>query len=170
MAQLVIIRGLPGSGKTTIAKKEFPNHFHTEADQWFIDPQTGEYRFDPTKLNGAHRGCQAATFKALQSGHDVVVTNTFTQNWEFDSYFDICDELEIEDILVIEMKTQYQNIHGVPEEKMEVMRRRWHAWGSFEVPECVQYQEVWPIRTDEQKNCDCMSEDHFDPEAGVMPS
>jgi hypothetical protein len=130
MTELVLIRGLPGSGKTSYAKKHFPNHSHYEADQWFM--VNGEYKFDPKKLNYAHTQCQKKTMGALMEGYNVVVTNTFTQSWEFDSYLGIIDELVMKgksiDLRVIEMQSQYGNTHGVPPEKLVQMKNRWHDW------------------------------------------
>lgn len=152
MPQLVIVRGLPGSGKSTLAKKQFPNHKHFEADMFFINRKTGEYKFDPTKLNAAHNWCQNAVYNALHAGHDVIVTNTFVQTWEFDAYIEAINELSYDngievDLLVVEMKTQYQNVHGVPEDKLQQMRNRWHPWETVKSDlglsdEDVTFQEV----------------------------
>ena len=79
MTELVLIRGLPGAGKSTYAQKHFPGHKHLEADMYFN--RTGTYKFDPKKLNSAHTWCQGRTHRALSAGHDVVVTNTFTMEW-----------------------------------------------------------------------------------------
>lgn len=124
--QLVIIRGLPGSGKSTYAKKHFPHHKHFEADMFFT--RNGAYEFDSTKLNQAHRWCQTEVHKALSKGYDVVVSNTFIQAWEFDTYLDIVGEFKDCQLTVIELKTQFKNIHGVPDEKLEQMKRRWTDW------------------------------------------
>lgn len=47
--ELLLIRGLPGSGKSTMAKEYAKaGYVHCEADQFFeID---GQYRFDASKL------------------------------------------------------------------------------------------------------------------------
>lgn len=121
--KLVLIRGLPGAGKSTYAKTHFPWHRHLEADMWFS--RTGEYKFNFKELNRAHAWCQALVRVALESGEDVVVTNTFTQDWEFENYMQMAEDVGAE-VVVVEMRTQFQNIHGVPPEKIEVMRNRWH--------------------------------------------
>lgn len=50
MTDLVIIRGLPGSGKTTMAKRDFHDYVLCEADQYFGSP----YRYNPKKIQQAH--------------------------------------------------------------------------------------------------------------------
>ena len=45
-----IIRGLPGSGKTTYAKKYFPDSLIIEGDQLHANPD-GTYEFDGTRVN-----------------------------------------------------------------------------------------------------------------------
>ena len=56
---LYIVRGLPGSGKSTFAKQLVSHDFLVcEADKYFIDKETGEYNFDFTKIKDAHKFCQ----------------------------------------------------------------------------------------------------------------
>lgn len=123
--ELVITRGLPGAGKSTYIKTHFPHHKHFEADMYFS--RNGEYKFDPTELNAAHRWCQNAVYDQLCKGKDVAVSNTFIQDWEFEPYMVMADELGIS-VRVIELRTMFGSIHGVPESKMIQMRNRWHNW------------------------------------------
>ena len=58
MPEIVLIRGVPGSGKTTMAKTKFPNHVLCEADQFFTHLGTGMYKFDPAKLREAQRAVE----------------------------------------------------------------------------------------------------------------
>jgi adenylate kinase family enzyme len=60
--QLILIRGISGSGKTTHAKellKENHTLSHYEADMYFY--KNGKYKFDPNKLNLAHHLCKTQT-------------------------------------------------------------------------------------------------------------
>lgn len=122
MAKLTIVRGLPGAGKSTYAKTL--DCIHYEADQFF-ELADGTYAFDSKLLGAAHDWCYSKTVRALRRGHDVVVSNTFTQLWELDRYLSIPNIVNSVEIEIVELKTQYQNIHGVPEDKLAKMAARW---------------------------------------------
>ena len=52
---LYIVRGLPGSGKSTLALSLVGHDFLVcEADKYFIDKETGEYKFDAKVIKNAH--------------------------------------------------------------------------------------------------------------------
>lgn len=125
MPKLIIIRGAPGSGKSTMAYKlqdQDPSLRHWEADDYFFIGS--KYVFDPRLLPSAHEWCHSSVLHDLRNGNDVVVSNTFTRCWEMSKYMGlggVIDDLHIE---VIELHTEYVNRHGVPEEKVDQMRRR----------------------------------------------
>lgn len=120
--ELVLIRGLPGSGKTTMAKA-MVDHVHVEADQFFdVD---GVYRFDRSRICLAHEWCQSETRAALSRTLDVVVSNTFTEMWELEPYLRMADNVRI-----IETVGRWQNVHGVPEHAVHLMRQRWELTSS----------------------------------------
>ncbi len=94
-ARLVLIRGLPGSGKTTMASVlSLLGYKHFEADMFFVGDD-GVYRHDSTMLKSAHAWCQTNVRNALKEGHRVVVSNTFTQHWEMQPYFDMGVSIQI---------------------------------------------------------------------------
>lgn len=127
MKKLVIIRGIPGSGKTTMAKEicdGIIKHPHFEADDFFTHSYLDEYNFSPELVKYAHQYCQLNTMKAMYEQHPkIVVSNTFTQIWELEPYLDMAKQFGYEvDIYVCD--GEYPNVHGVPQEKVEEMKRR----------------------------------------------
>ncbi len=130
---LFIIRGVSGSGKTTLAAAldggEAVPTYHAEADQFFM--VDGEYRFDPTRLKQAHADCLVRADAAMMSGDysRVIVSNTFTQVWEFQPYLDLARARGWR-VSVIHMETRHANTHGVPEEAVKRMLARWEPFNS----------------------------------------
>jgi len=118
---LVIVRGLPGSGKTTLAKK-LGIKFHYEADDFFIS--NGVYKFDPVKISSAHELCQRRAFEALKRNHDVVVSNTFTQRWEIEPYLKMAKTTGAI-VQEITCKGDWKSVHNVPKSAIEKMKLRW---------------------------------------------
>lgn len=118
--KLILVRGLPGSGKSTFAKSLVGfNHF--EADQYFY--KDGVYKFDINYLCDAHERCQALTDEYLTAGQDVVVSNTFTTKKELVVYFEIAKKHGII-LSVVLMQNNWGSIHGVPEETLQKMKNR----------------------------------------------
>jgi predicted kinase len=120
---LYIVRGLPGSGKSTFAKSLGGVHF--EADMYFID-ENGVYNFDFTKIKMAHNWCMIQTQKAMVDEEPkIVVSNTFTQEWEMDTYFKLAKENNYKVFsVVVENRHGGKNEHGVPEDKLQIMKDR----------------------------------------------
>ena len=123
MVSLTLVRGIPGSGKSTIAKKiaAATGAAHFEADMFFM--QDGEYKFDVQKLHQAHSWCMNETLKNLANDRDVVVSNTFTTIKELRSYFEIAKTFGIVPNVVL-AQNQFTNVHNVPEDKLAQMRQR----------------------------------------------
>ena len=128
---LVLLRGLPGSGKSSFAKHMWSDFVICEADQFFYDSD-GNYNFDPSKLKDAHKYCRdkVETFmsdneKNPQFYPEIVVSNTFTREWEMDEYFKLAKKYDYQVVsLIVENRHGNKNIHGVPDSKIEEMRNR----------------------------------------------
>ena len=128
MSTLIIIRGLPGSGKTTFAKKlaSTLNTPHFEADMYFTDDK-GNYNFDATKLKEAHEWCFKSVQDALETNKVVIVSNTFTQKWECGEYLTYCTAFNHE-YHTLTMLNFFDSIHNVPQDKYDAMKKRFE-WG-----------------------------------------
>ena len=116
---LVLIRGLPGSGKSTYAKKI--GCYHVEADMYHC--KDGEYAFDGTRAPLAHNWCQKSALFAMEQGMDVAVSNTFTQKWEIQPYLDMASKTGHK-VKIVRMTKEYGTVHGVPTETIHKMRER----------------------------------------------
>jgi predicted kinase len=132
---LFIIRGVSGSGKSTFAKKIVDHDFLVcEADKYFIDKETGEYKFDASKIKDAHKFCQDTVETYMKDSlvndqfyREIAVANTFTQEWEMEPYFKLAKEYGYTVFsIVVENRHGGTNVHNVPEEKLEQMRNRFN--------------------------------------------
>lgn len=122
MNKLILVRGLPGSGKSTFAKSL--GGIHVEADQYFM--QDGEYKFDAFKLKQAHNWCKLRVEHSMEDGVDkIAVSNTFTQEWEMDAYYELAEKYGYRvHSIIIENRHGGVNEHGCPDDKIEQMKNR----------------------------------------------
>jgi predicted kinase len=122
MKGLYLLRGLPGSGKSTLAKSLGGKY--AEADQYFMED--GEYKFNTSKIKDAHAWCQDIVHSYLRNGVEkVIVSNTFTQEWEMESYYKLAEQYGYRVYsLIVENRHGGVNVHGVPGDKLEQMKNR----------------------------------------------
>ena len=134
MKQLFLIRGLPGCGKSTFAKKEFKS-LHLEADMFFAFNKEGEYRFNKEMLPTAHAWCLGETYRSLSENKLTTVANTFSQLWEIKPYVDAANfhgaALTIIDLFDngwTDEELFERCVHNVPSRVIEDMRARWERF------------------------------------------
>lgn len=127
--QLIVLRGVPGSGKTTFARTLAAalgrDALVIAADDWF-DMNRGGI-FDASRLSDAHAWCRSETEKALSAGRSVVVHNTCTTERELTPYVELAETHGARlTVLVVENRHGGRSVHGVPEATVEKMRARLH--------------------------------------------
>lgn len=122
MKKLFLLRGLPGSGKSTLAKSL--GGVHLEADMFFM--KDGEYKFNASELKMAHEWCQTMAWGKMRDSNPViVVSNTFTQEWEMKPYYESAERFGYTVFsLVVENRHGGVNEHGVPDATLEKMENR----------------------------------------------
>ena len=131
---LILVRGLPGSGKSTFAQtfaltctaanQTVAGPF--EADQFFINKETNVYEFDAALLGHAHGLCFRNTEDAMQKATStVIVSNTFTTQRELKPYLELAAKYNYQvTSLVVENRHGNSSVHNVPDEALDKMQNR----------------------------------------------
>ena len=126
---LYLIRGLPGSGKSTLSNSLLEaglvDHVF-EADMYMVDKK-GNYNFDPSRLKECHSTCFENTSVVLSSGKNVAVSNTFVKLWELDKYEDMAKSLGAK-VTILRCEKNFGNVHNVPH---EVVARMYHTFEDY---------------------------------------
>ncbi len=115
--KLVILRGLPGSGKSRFIAANFPEAVVASADHFFM--VEGEYRFNPALIGEAHGACCRTVIGAAQAGNPlIVVDNTALSVAEIAPYILLAQaygyDAEIVTLRCDPVTAANRNTHGVP--------------------------------------------------------
>lgn len=123
--KVYIIRGIPGSGKTTHAKKILHADIVIEADDFFT--KNGKYKFNAAYLPEAHahalKRFSLAIADSKNKDKSIAACNTFSRRWEIAPYIEACKKAGV-DYSVIRMDGTFQNVHNVPDYVVHNMSKR----------------------------------------------
>lgn len=118
---LIILRGLPGSGKNTFAEL-FGAPICCADDYLYIN---GEYVWTTMRVARAHMLCQEKCEQLLKSGEPtVVVANTNVRERDVAGYTKMGKHYGYKVFsIIVENRHGGQNEHGVPNEKLKDMEK-----------------------------------------------
>lgn len=119
---LVLLRGLPGSGKSTYTATHYPGALVLSTDAYFRRAD-GTYRFDASSLGDAHEACLAQFHAALAQGVAPIVVDKCNLTWRAIEPYAVAArqakyELRVVTLLADPLTCWRRNAHGVPREKI----------------------------------------------------
>ena len=155
---VIIVRGLPGSGKSFLARNcsemlKCPSQVAIcGADDYFMEGDS--YRFNPDLVPKAHTYCLSQFLEALTNGKElIVVDNTNSKLWEYQIYSYICEILGY-DCYILEVPCpsttlaemfRSRNVHNIDS---SVAMKIFHRWEQDErattVPPTLAYPRMRP--------------------------
>ena len=129
MNSLIILRGLPGAGKTTLAKllSEENKWPVFSIDSYFIDPTTNEYTFEFDKNHLAYKNCQEQTKEAMQNKTEkIFIDNVFSLDWEIEPYFKLASDHHYSVfVTTVENYHGSKNKHNINQEQIQKMAAKY---------------------------------------------
>ena len=147
MAKLIVVRGLPGSGKSTYIQENYPgatpaafapddwSPVVVSADHTFMNFATGHYTFAPHQLEAAHKRALALATKAMTNNvSEVLVDNVHALRQDWADILAVADERGYE-VVVVDLfdgglsdeELATRNMHSVPQATIAKMRAQWEA-------------------------------------------
>ncbi|NXB44800.1 N4BP2 protein, partial [Leucopsar rothschildi] len=132
---LVLLRGVPGSGKSYLARnllEDNPGGIILSTDDYFY--KHGQYHYDPDCLGEAHDWNRKRAKEAFEMRiSPIIIDNTNIQAWEMKPYVILAQQFKYK-VMFREPDTWWKfkpkelerrNIHGVSKEKIKRMLERY---------------------------------------------
>ncbi|XP_041258441.1 NEDD4-binding protein 2 isoform X2 [Onychostruthus taczanowskii] len=132
---LVLLRGVPGSGKSYLARnllEDNPGGIILSTDDYFY--KHGQYHYDPDCLGAAHDWNRKRAKEAFEMRiSPIIIDNTNIQAWEMKPYVALAQQFKYK-VMFREPDTWWKfkpkelerrNIHGVSKEKIKRMLERY---------------------------------------------
>ncbi|NWQ67746.1 N4BP2 protein, partial [Neopipo cinnamomea] len=164
---LVLLRGVPGSGKSYLARnllEDNPGGIILSTDDYFN--KNGQYHYDPNCLGEAHDWNRKRAKEAFEMGiSPIIIDNTNIQAWEMKPYVTLAQQFKYK-VMFQEPDTWWKfkpkelerrNIHGVSKEKIKRMLERYER--------CLTVRSILDSSVPDKSEAAGWSEDPFQEES-----
>lgn len=124
---LIVVRGLPGSGKTELVEqlsKELRIPHHLKPDIYY--DKHNIIRITPDKVKEANAWCIAETYNILRSRLNCIVSNVFVTKKDVLPYINMCKYFGTECRIVVANGEAYMN--NIPDEQCKEMIDNWEIF------------------------------------------
>lgn len=120
--RLLIVRGLPGSGKSTYVQNNYPGIFTLETDMFNMS--NGQYRWTETRSKECIRLIREFLTDCMYSPNkpDICLTGVFGRLRSFHDYLLIATACNY-NVYIVTLTSQYGNIHNVPKETINMFEK-----------------------------------------------
>jgi len=121
---VIIMRGIPGSGKSKFVKNKYPNSTVCSAD--YYHERHGDYIFHEEEADLAHHQCRDEFDKSIKREDKIIVVdNTNITFYEMKYYIDIGEQNEY-DVRFVKMiispeVAHERNVHNVPKDTINML-------------------------------------------------
>ncbi len=130
---LIIIRGLPSSGKSTLAKLLLLGGGETICSDDYMTTPDGEYHFSRSGFVEAHRLCQQDCEALMQGAvSPIILHNNMGEAWEAEVYFKLATSygystmvLNLYDSGLNDSELCARSLHGMPQHLIQKVRQKW---------------------------------------------
>jgi len=123
---LLVCRGMPGSGKTTLARCLCDETYSN--DDYFATCE-GKYAWDSKKMPHAANQCYNRVKMALENGvKRVAVANVFAEDGDVQEYIDLGRRYNYRvHVICCENRHGGESVHGIEEKSIERMREKFRV-------------------------------------------
>lgn len=131
---LIIIRGLPSSGKSTLAKMlAAGSEGETLCSDDYMTTEDGAYVFNKQNFIEAHKLCQLDCESLMQKEvSPVILHNNMGEAWEAEYYFQLAEKYgystmvtSLYDAGLNDTSLSNRSIHKMPQHLIQKVRQKW---------------------------------------------